>query len=517
MALNFLEFLNFIILLPKLNIMKYSIKTLFVLFIVHYSLFTIHCEAQVTQLWGMTFAGGGPDSSGTIFRIFTDGSGFQVKHTFTKVTGSNPRGNMIFVNGELYGMTDSGGTKNGGVIFQFDPTYNIYSVLYNFDTARYSIDTLSGKWPSGSLTYIGNDMLFGMANAGGSAKKGVIFSFNLATNQYSVVHNFLGIDGQFPLGSLYLGTNTNFPASVGILYGMTPLGGADSAGVIFSLNPSTNAYTKLLDFSGTNGANPRGSLIQATDGNLYGLTYGGGDSSRGVLFTINPLNSSFGLTFTFHGNNGANPCNSLYQANNLKIYGTEIANKNGYNCGSLFSQVLSSGLHVDVINFVTKEYGRPYGNMIQASDGLLYGMAYICGHDSINAAPDSAGAIYSFTIGNNSSALLHIFNTADGANPYGDLIELPANTGIPEIANLSLSVSVYPNPVEDIVTFYINFSKEANFSLKIYDLLGQEIKSLNSNDKTVSIDRKGLESGMYFYQIIQSETSSIITGKLIIK
>src|ERR1017187_2158082 len=69
-----LEFLNFVILLPKLKVMKYSIKILIVLLTIHCSLFTIHCEAQVTQLWGMTFAGGGPDSSGTIFRIFTDGS-----------------------------------------------------------------------------------------------------------------------------------------------------------------------------------------------------------------------------------------------------------------------------------------------------------------------------------------------------------------------------------------------------------------------------------------------------------
>src|ERR1700722_8719168 len=193
--------------------MQYSIKTLIFLFTFHFSLFTFHSFAQTTQLWGMTSKGGGPDSCGVIFRIFSDGSGFQDMYVFTKPTGCYPHGNLINVNGELYGMTDSGGTKNGGVIFRFDPVFNYYSVLYNFDTAKYNLDTLSGKWPSGSLTYVGNNMLYGMANSGGSAKKGVIFSFNLSNNQYSVVHNFQGLDGQFPSGSLFFATDSNYPAS----------------------------------------------------------------------------------------------------------------------------------------------------------------------------------------------------------------------------------------------------------------------------------------------------------------
>ena len=74
----------------------------------------------------------------------------------------------------------------------------------------------------------------------------------------------------------------------GKLYGMTVRWGESSFGVIFSFDPSSSTYTKLKDFDYTNGANPYGSLIQANDGKLYGMTYGGGSNGYGVIFSFDP-------------------------------------------------------------------------------------------------------------------------------------------------------------------------------------------------------------------------------------
>ena len=74
-----------------------------------------------------------------------------------------------------------------------------------------------------------------------------------------------GPNGSQPHGNL-------LQASNGKLYGMTQLGGIGVLGVDFSFDPSSTAYTKLDDFDSPNGANPTGSLIQASDGKLYGLT-----------------------------------------------------------------------------------------------------------------------------------------------------------------------------------------------------------------------------------------------------
>ena len=81
------------------------------------------------------------------------------------------------------------------------------------------------------------------------------------------------------------------------LYGMTLNGGSGRGGtglgVIFSFDPSTSTYTKLKDFDNTNGANPYGSLIQANDGKLYGMTSEGGSSNYGVIFSFDPSSSTY--------------------------------------------------------------------------------------------------------------------------------------------------------------------------------------------------------------------------------
>lgn len=45
----------------------------------------------------------------------------------------------------------------------------------------------------------------------------------------------------------------------------------------------------LYSFDATNGdgATPHGSLIQASDGSLYGMTSSGGANSSGAVFKIN--------------------------------------------------------------------------------------------------------------------------------------------------------------------------------------------------------------------------------------
>ena len=80
-------------------------------------------------------------------------------------------------------------------------------------------------------------------------------------------------------------------ASNGKLYGMTSTGGSNGAGTIFTFNPSTNKVLKLFDFNGTNGANPIGNLIQATNKKLYGMTTYGGSHNFGTIFpsTSSPI------------------------------------------------------------------------------------------------------------------------------------------------------------------------------------------------------------------------------------
>ena len=120
-----------------------------------------------------------------------------------------------------------------------------------------------------------------------------------------------------PYGSL-------IQASDGKLYGMTEFGGSGNVGVIFSFDPSSSTYTKLKDFDTTNGANPQGSLIQASDGKLYGMTYQGGSNGSGVIFSFDPSATTFTNLKDFDNTNGGYPQGSLMQASDGKLYGMTL-------------------------------------------------------------------------------------------------------------------------------------------------------------------------------------------------
>lgn len=92
-------------------------------------------------------------------------------------------------------------------------------------------------------------------------------------------------------------------------------------------------YTKLLDFSGSNGKNPYGSLIY--DGTyLYGMTYMGGTNDSGVIFKIKPDGTGDTVLFNFNSNSGAAPTGDLL-LNGSFLYGmTQTGGQN--NNGTIF-------------------------------------------------------------------------------------------------------------------------------------------------------------------------------------
>ncbi|HEX7457914.1 MAG TPA: choice-of-anchor tandem repeat GloVer-containing protein, partial [Ginsengibacter sp.] len=88
---------------------------------------------------------------------------------------------------------------------------------------------------------------------------------------------------------------------------MTYRGGSSNTGIIFSFDPLTFTYTKLDDLTKNDGDNPYGSLVQASNGKLYGLTSNGGKFGYGSVISYNPSSSSFTKLKDFDYVNGGNP------------------------------------------------------------------------------------------------------------------------------------------------------------------------------------------------------------------
>lgn len=229
---------------------------------------------------------------------------------------------------KLWGMTRNGGEYDAGVIFNYDPINGTQTVVYSFNGT-------DGRNPEGSLLKASNGKLYGMACTGGTSNFGVIFEYDMLTDTYVIKFNFNGSMGAHPYGSLIEIDNK--------LWGMTQQGGAYGKGVIFEYDPETNNYTKKHDFDGTDGATPYGDLLKASNGKLYGLTYEGGNGgiwgNHGVLFEFDPTLNTYSKKYDFdYGRGvytGARPYGTMIQGSDGKLYG--FASDGGPDTGVIFS------------------------------------------------------------------------------------------------------------------------------------------------------------------------------------
>jgi len=134
--------------------------------------------------------------------------------------------------------------------------------------------------------------LWGLNPVGGDGL-GTLFSINTGSTAISTQYNFQGYPGNAPFYVKLC------QASNGKLYGTTRFGGANNLGTLFEFNPATNSYSVLVDFDGTNkGSDPQSSVIQATNGKLYGLTRLGGLNNVGVMFEYDLSTSAFTFAVT---------------------------------------------------------------------------------------------------------------------------------------------------------------------------------------------------------------------------
>jgi uncharacterized repeat protein (TIGR03803 family) len=299
--------------------------------------------------------------------------------------------------GKLYGMTQFGGSNGFGVIFSFDPSTSIYTKVKDFDS------TNGGSPEGNSLVQASDGKLYGMTAGGGSSGYGVIFPFDPSTSTYTKLLDFIGDNGAIPLGSL-------IQASDGKLYGMTFSGGTLTGnGAMFSYDPSTSIYKEL-------GApvNSRGSLMQASDGKLYGMFYGNDRIQGGSFFSYDLSSLTFAnvKAFNFDGAtgtypDGAYPVGSVIQATDGKLYGMTSGGGSGFS-GVIFSFDPSSSTYTKLKDFQNPDGLSPSGNLMQASDGKLYGMTRFGGSNLL-------GTIFSFDPSDSTYTKLIDYDSASGA------------------------------------------------------------------------------------------------------
>lgn len=357
--------------------------------------------------YGMTTYGGSR-GAGVIFSFDAVAGAYEKKIDFSYgPDGTNPE-NLIFFNGKVYGIASGGGVNSYGVLFEFNPETKIYSPKFHFDGEAH------GREPSGLILL--DNRIFGITSYGGLYNMGTIFEYDPNSNVLEKKVDFDGLDkGARPNGKFTI-------TSSGKLYGMTIAGGVVDRGVIFEYDPMDASFTKKFDFEiGGQGWQPFGGLTEVSDGSLYGMTTFGGALGIGTLFRFDPNTSSYEKKLDLDYNSGHFPFGSLVQATNGKLYG--MPNAGGENDeGTLFEYDPILGAFQKKIDFDQETIGAyPTGALIEAPNGKLYG----CNTAGPKTKTDQGygsleGVLFEFSPETGSYQKKHIFQGFDGGYP-GDL------------------------------------------------------------------------------------------------
>ncbi len=354
---------------------------------------------------------------------FSSAQTFKTLVTFNGANGANPGyGSLIQgTNGSLVGTTIYGGSYYGQNYGCPNP-YGCGTVFSMGTDGR----LLAGEsfapnggpgLPNAGVIQASDGNFYGTTIDGGSQDCGTLFKIS-AKGVVTTLYNFqCAADGGYPQGSLVQATN-------GYLYG-TNSGGAYGYGTIFQVSTS-GAFTTLYSFcpSGTDngcpdGAIPVANLIQGSDGNLYGTT-AKGNYMMGTVFKMTPsgkLTTIYSFCSEGHCYDGNTPESGLIEGADGAFYGTAIGG--GETGNGVVYRVTSSGGYSVLYSFSGSDGSQPFGSLVYGSDGNLYGTTSA-------GSTNSAGTAFRLTA-SGTLTTLHAFCSqqycSDGQTPYGGLTQ----------------------------------------------------------------------------------------------
>jgi uncharacterized repeat protein (TIGR03803 family) len=312
-------------------------------------------QGRDNNFYGTTIEGG-TYGDGTVFRLTTNGT-LNTLLSFNGNNGAIPFGGLFLGRDNFfYGTTYLGGTYGDGTTFRVT-TGGALSTLTTFNQNN-------GMAPVGGMVQGSDGNFYGTALEGGAYGYGTIFRMTTGGALTTLVA-FNYTDGGYPSPVLVQGSDGNF-------YGTTENGGTNGgAGTVFKMTPS-GTLTRLYSFSGgSDGAVPVAGLVQGVDGNFYGTTYQGGAYGFGTVFEITSSGALTTLYSFTGGSDGENPWGGLLQASDGNLYGTTQAGGT-YGYGTVF-QIAPNGPLNTLVQFEGYNGANPSAALIQASDGNLYG------------------------------------------------------------------------------------------------------------------------------------------------
>ena len=343
-----------------------------------------------------------------------EGQNLQTLFSFNFINGAGPNALTLGNDGNFYGTTEGGGIGANGTVFEVTTNGTLNTLVY--------FNSTNGALPYASLA-LGNDgNFYGTTFEGGSADSsgdGTVFEVTTNGTLNTLVY-FNSTNGALPYASLALGNDGNF-------YGTTAYGGNTSQnpvegwGTVFRVTTNGTLNT-LVYFNSTNGALPYASLALGNDGNFYGTTEGGGitngsfPSGMGTVFKV-MTNGTLNTLVSFSNTNGANPLAALTLGNDGNFYGTtEGGGYYGY--GTVF-KMTTNGTLTTLVVFNHTNGANPWAGLTLGSDGNFYGTTAYGGNTSQNPV-EGWGTVFRVTTNGTLNTLVS-FSSTNGAYPFSAL------------------------------------------------------------------------------------------------
>jgi uncharacterized repeat protein (TIGR03803 family) len=275
-----------------------------------------------------------------------------------------------------------------------------------------------GASPEAGLVQGSDGNFYGTTADGGTDDHGTVFRITPA-GTLIILYNFTGAgDGGDPEATLVEGSDGNFYGTTGGGTN-TSCNGGFGCGTVFKITP-TRVLTTLYRFTqDADGANPEAGLVQGSDGNFYGTTADGGTDDHGTVFRITSA-GALATLYNFTGSaDGGDPEATLVEGSDGNFYGTTDGGTNtscngGFGCGTVF-KITPAGVLTTLYRFTERVDGaNPEAGLVQGSDSNFYGTTAFGG-------TDDQGTVFKITPAGVLTTLYSFTGGADGGTPKAGL------------------------------------------------------------------------------------------------
>lgn len=355
-------------------------------------------------------------NTGRVYRVKTDGTDFSIVQTFASSDGQGRAGNLVELDGNVYGSIQRASSSFGFGIFKMSFDGTSFSYITEMTDAQANVASGITVTQDGRLLFSINDnavsnperkfMLvdkdganlttvkslhtrtfrdepFVFIDDGTGSFFGVVGSVptivKIAINgDMTEVKSFRHPDGIFPNSTLTM-------LADGFMYGITEAGGEHNRGVIYKIRQDGTGFTVIKNFDTVLPGNYGNSeLVLASNGYLYGSSYKGGPEGAGFLYRIKPDGSSYSEIKQFSVAGGARgPVGRLAEFNG-KLYGTLQVG-----VGSLYSIGLDGNNYVIHHNHTCIP---DISGLRELAPGVLYGQTVM------SSGPQDLGYYYKYDI-----------------------------------------------------------------------------------------------------------------------